>query len=167
MNPVEFAQSWIEDLRTSDLQGKGKLFNPDTGKYCALGRAVELSFKEGGDDDRKVWEQTGTIRYPNGKSTTLLPRDLAGLLRLTPSGQKLLGYRTTEEDGKIVEHEGDIQYILSEPFQLPDGRVASVMGMNDSYDLTFMEIADVLERELLPYVRSFTVQGSEGQVDAV
>lgn len=125
---IERVRLWVDDLRTtSSEQTTGRLYDGQDG-FCCLGRACVVAgvgdFKEGDDGD---------IRYvcELDDSATELPYDVA------------VWYGFIDEDLDVDGQE----FVFRDPaLHAPGGEMSdNASCLNDTWGLSFAEIADAIE----------------------
>ena len=132
MNPKEARQAWVELLRSGEFkQGKHALRTQD-GRRCCLGVACDAYLRHGGFGQWMV-----SVDYPESPATFVIfdnddrELQLAVLPRVVRDWLGLNGQAGT--------------YICRDEYGEPKPR--SLTGDNDNRDLTFDEIADIIESE--------------------
>jgi hypothetical protein len=119
MNP-EIKKQWVDALRSGEYeQGRGQLCDSDN-KYCCLGVLSELAARAGVVE--KV--QTGiNDSYRYGGDASLMPGKVAEWAEYDSAG--IWGKLPAEARGVVPE--------------------SDLVGLNDSGNYTFEQIADVIE----------------------
>ena len=119
------AKKWVKALRSGIYkQGKGHLCNPLTDEYCCLGVAADLYVKEVGDI---TVEDDGSLRAYDGRD--IYP---------PPAVVEWLGL--DDSAGRYVKS-GDSEIVVQA------GGITTLAYNNDEDNLSFEQIADIIESE--------------------
>lgn len=115
----EVKAQWIADLRSGKYpQGRGALRNSD-GTFCCLGVLCEIAVDNG------VLVRTELFKYRDADQRTI-----AG---------------TLDDSSLMLEWAGLELGNGAGEFTTPQGKVERLTELNDRYDFTFSQIADVID----------------------
>lgn len=139
LNP-EIKTKWLEALRSGEYeQGKGYLHYEDQGEqhYCCLGVLCEIAVEQGvispgpstpGGDDPLDSDHDAILAY--GTAATTMPPDAVTAWALD------------------LEPDSYVSRMVTWSVEMPEGHRRGLPELNDDDDLSFTEIADLIEQSL-------------------
>lgn len=148
MMDQKYKAKWVNALRSGKFtQGKSVLHNLDDDSYCCLGVLCHILEADGLIKSDVVQESVSGEVYNAQRFGALKGFDLdsdCGLLPNTVSD--LIGLTTYDDFDEPLYNDDPV--ISFTPKGEDEPMSACLSSANDSYDLTFTEIADAIEAQL-------------------